>query len=97
MITNDMANTEKLSEDIAEAREVGIEVLRPDVNESGVFFAPARDGKAIRFGLAAIKGVGDAAVEAILKARNESGKFKTLSELCERVDGRSLGRKTLEA
>ena len=51
----------------------------------------------IRFGLAAIKGVGEAAVEAILKARNESGKFKTLSELCERVDGRSLGRKTLEA
>src|ERR1022692_4657233 len=97
MMTNDMANTEKLSEYIAEAREFGIEVLQPDVNESGVFFAPARDGKAIRFGLAAIKGVGEAAVEAILKARNESGKFKTLSELCERVDGRSLGRKTLEA
>jgi len=97
MMTNDMANTEKLSEYIAEAREFGIEVLQPDVNESGVHFAPARDGKAIRFGLAAIKGVGEAAVEAILKARNESGKFKTLSELCERVDGRSLGRKTLEA
>jgi DNA polymerase-3 subunit alpha len=86
-----------LSEYIAEAREFGIEVLQPDVNESGVHFAPARDGKAIRFGLAAIKGVGEAAVEAILKARNEGGKFKTLSELCERVDGRSLGRKTLEA
>ena len=97
MMTNDMANTEKLSEYIAEAREFGIEVLQPDVNESGVHFAPARDGKAIRFGLAAIKGVGEAAVEAILKARNEGGKFKTLSELCERVDGRSLGRKTLEA
>src|ERR1035441_3318825 len=97
MMTNDMANTEKLSEYIAEAREVGIEVLQPDVNESGVFFAPARDGKAIRFGLAAIKGVGEAAVEAILKARNESGKFKTLSELCERVDGRTLTRKPLEA
>ena len=97
MMTNDMANTEKLSEYIAEAREVGIEVLQPDVNESGVFFAPARDGNAIRFGLAAIKGVGEAAVEAILKARNESGKFKTLSELCERVDGRTLTRKPLEA
>ncbi len=97
MMTNDMANMEKLSEYIAEAREFGIEVLQPDVNESGVYFAPAREGKAIRFGLAAIKGVGEAAVEAILKARNEGGKFKTLSELCERVDGRSLGRKTLEA
>ncbi len=53
--------------------------------------------RGIRFGLAAIKGVGEGAVEAILKARKESGKFKTLSELCERVDSRSLGRKTLEA
>ncbi len=60
MMTNDMADTEKLSEYIAEAREVGIEVLGPDVNESGVYFAPAREGKAIRFGLAAIKGVGEA-------------------------------------
>ena len=97
MMTNDMANTEKLSEYIAEAREFGIEVLQPDVNESGVFFAPAREGKAIRFGMAAIKGVGEAAVEAILKTRNESGKFKTLSELCERVDGRTLTKKPLEA
>ena len=97
MMTNDMANTEKLSEYIAEARAFGIEVLQPDVNESGVFFAPARKGKAIRFGMAAIKGVGEAAVEAILKARAEHGKFKTLSELCEHVDGRTLTRKPLEA
>ena len=97
MMTNDMANTEKLSEYIAEAREFGIEVLGPDVNESGVHFAPAQEGKAIRFGMAAIKGVGEGAVETILKARGESGKFMTLAELCERVDGRSLGRKTLEA
>ena len=51
----------------------------------------------IRFGLAAVKNVGEAAVEAILKARSEGGKFKTLSELCERVDGRALTRKTIEA
>jgi REP element-mobilizing transposase RayT len=51
----------------------------------------------IRFGLAAIKGVGEVAVQAILKPRNESGKFKSLSDLCERVESRSLGRKTLEA
>jgi DNA polymerase-3 subunit alpha len=116
MMTNDMANTEKLSEYIAEAREFGIEVLQPDVNESEMFFAPSagrassraetsNDGspvasphqKAIRFGLVAIKNVGEAAVEAILKARKESEYFKSLSELCERVDGRSLTRKTLEA
>ncbi|HSY17263.1 MAG TPA: DNA polymerase III subunit alpha [Candidatus Acidoferrales bacterium] len=97
MMTNDMANTEKLSEYIAEAREVGIEVLGPDVNESSVHFAPAQNGKAIRFGMVAIKGVGEGAVEAILKARSEHGDFKTLAELCERVDGRAVGRKTLEA
>ncbi len=97
MMTNDMAATEKLSEYIAEAREVGIEVLGPDVNESGVFFAPARAGKAIRFGLAAIKGVGEIAVQALLKARGEGGKFKSLAEMCERVDGRTVNRRVLEA
>jgi DNA polymerase III subunit alpha len=97
MMTNDMANTEKLTEYIAEAREFEIEVLGPDVNESGVYFAPARDGKAIRFGLAAIKGVGEVAVEAVLKARREQGKFQTLAELCEHVDSRTVNRKTLES
>jgi DNA polymerase-3 subunit alpha len=97
MMTNDMADTAKLSEYIAEARDVGTEVLGPDVNESGVYFAPAQGGKTIRFGMAAIKGVGEAAVEAILKARTEHGPFKTLAELCERVDSRAVTRKTLEA
>ncbi|HZF00264.1 MAG TPA: DNA polymerase III subunit alpha [Methylomirabilota bacterium] len=97
MMTNDMGDTEKLSKYIDEAREFEIEVLQPDVNESEMYFAPAREGKAIRFGLAAIKNVGEVAVEAILKARSEGGKIKSLSELCERVDGRTVNRKTLEA
>jgi len=112
MMTNDMGDLDKLAQYIAEARSFGIEVLQPDVNESSVFFAPApavaaavTNGSAsagevkrpIRFGLVAIKGVGEAAVEAILKARAEGGKFKSLADLCERVDGRSLGRKTMEA
>jgi len=119
MMTNDMADTEKLSQYISEARSMGIEVLPPDVNESQVHFAPAqsrtgvppvqpglapaedrRDARptlAIRFGLAAIKGVGEIAVEAILKARREGGGFHSLANLCERVDGRSVNRKVLEA
>ncbi|HEY3762974.1 MAG TPA: DNA polymerase III subunit alpha [Verrucomicrobiae bacterium] len=97
MMTNDMADTEKLSKYIDEAREFGIEVLQPDVNESGVYFEPARDGKAIRFGLAAIKNVGEVAVESILRARNEGGKFISLPELCERVETRTVNRKVLEA
>jgi DNA polymerase-3 subunit alpha len=129
MMTNDMGDTEKLSEYINEARKMGIEVLPPDVNESQVYFAPApkslsvaasvvngngkpdangkghsngasltaTHGQAIRFGMAAIKGVGEGAVEAILKARADVGKFESLSDMCERVDGRSVGRKVLEA
>src|SRR5262249_43961249 len=126
MMTNDMSDTEKLSEYIKEAHTMGIEVLPPDVNESQVTFAPGAgktasatsngnghtphpdplpvgpgEGEssrsAIRFGLAAIKGIGEVAVQAILKARTESGRFQTLSEMCERVDGRSVNRKVLEA
>jgi len=77
---------------------MGIEVLPPDVNESQVYFAPAPASdtngngqpgrRAIRFGLAAIKGVGEVAVQAILKARSDGGKFGSLSDMCERVDGR---------
>jgi DNA polymerase-3 subunit alpha len=97
MMTNDMGDTAKLSILINEARAFGVEVLAPDVNESQVAFAPARDGTVIRFGLAAIKGVGEIAVENILKARGEGGKFKSLADLCERVDGRTVNRKALEA
>ena len=97
MMTNDMADTAKLSLYINEARAFGVEVLGPDVNESRVHFAPAREGKAIRFGLAAIKGVGEVAVETILKSRQEHGKFTSLSDLCEHVDGRTVNRKILEA
>ncbi|MEO6034379.1 MAG: DNA polymerase III subunit alpha [Verrucomicrobiota bacterium] len=95
-MTNDMSNTEKLSVLIEESRNFGIEVLAPDVNESQVAFAPARNGTVIRFGLAAIKGVGEGAVQSILSGR-ESGKFNSLEELCERVDGRALTRKVIEA
>src|SRR5262249_40045553 len=57
----------------------------------------ACERQAIRFGLAAIKGIGEVAVETLLKARGEGGKFQSLSDMCERIDGRSLNRKVLEA
>ncbi len=112
MMTNDRADIAKLAQYVAEARRMGIEVLPPDVNESQVFFAPAPGAGsergdaagacgpsrgAIRFGLAAIKGVGEAAVQGLLRARDEGGPFKTLFELCERVDTRTVNRKMLEA
>jgi DNA polymerase-3 subunit alpha len=117
MMTNDMADTAKLSHYINEARLMGIEVLPPDVNESQVLFAPAASAQpaergeahtnghgaqkdsvgAIRFGLAAIKGVGEAAVEAILQARSNGGRFESLFDMCQRLDSRAVGRKALEA
>jgi DNA polymerase III subunit alpha len=97
MMTNDMADTAKLGLYIAEARGMGIEVLPPDVNESQVAFAPARDGRVIRFGLAAVKGVGEVAVQSILKARADGARFESLPDLCDRVDLRAVNRKALEA
>lgn len=97
MMTNDMGDTDKVSILIKEARSLGIEVLPPDVNESQVAFTPARQGSVIRFGLAAIKGVGEVAVEIILKAREANGKFTSLADLCERTDTRTVNRKVLEA
>ncbi|MHB8520293.1 MAG: DNA polymerase III subunit alpha [Limisphaerales bacterium] len=97
MMTNDMGDTAKVAVLINEARTFGIDVLPPDVNESLETFAPAREAKAIRFGLVAIKGVGGIAVESILQARRDGGRFKTLAELCERIDTRAVNRKALEA
>jgi DNA polymerase-3 subunit alpha len=97
MMTNDMADTEKLGQYIAEARALGLDVLPPDVNESGVGFTPAADGRRLRFGLAAIKGVGEGAVERILQARAAGGAFRNLADLCRRVEARTLNRKLLEA
>jgi DNA polymerase-3 subunit alpha len=103
MMTNDMADTEKLSKYIDEARQFGIEVLQPDVNESGVYFEPAKREQAsdskrgIRFGMAAVKNVGEATVQSVLNEREKSGKFKSLPDLCERVETRALNRKVLEA
>ncbi|MBI3414788.1 MAG: DNA polymerase III subunit alpha [Verrucomicrobia bacterium] len=97
MMTNDMSSTEKLAQYIHEARQLGIEVKPPDVNESHVVFAPAPGGQAIRFGLAAIKGVGEIAVESILQARGKEGRFIDLANLCQRVDIRTVNRKVLEA
>jgi DNA polymerase-3 subunit alpha len=92
-----MNDTKKLGEFINEARTMGIEVLPPDVNESQVAFAPARNGQVIRFGMAAIKGVGEIAVQSLLDARRSGGDFKSLTDMCERVDIRTVNRKVLEA
>jgi DNA polymerase-3 subunit alpha len=95
MLTNDQNNTGKVVRYISSARNRGIPVLPPDVNKSRLVFGVS--DKTIRFGLGAVKGVGEAAVAAILKERDQNGEFKGLFDFCERVDLRKVTKKTLEA
>jgi DNA polymerase-3 subunit alpha len=94
LLTSEHDNTDKVVAHIAEARAAGHQVLPPDVNLSEKAFSVV-EGK-IRFGLGAIKGVGDAAIEAVLEAR-QKGPFLDLFDFCERVDSRRVNRKVLEA
>lgn len=95
LLTSEKDHTDKLVEYIADCRDMGIEIMGPDVNTSGRHFEV--EGDAIRFGLAAIKGVGEGTVDAILEARERNGPFASLDEFCSEVDRRALNRKTLEA
>ena len=87
--------TEKLAEYIEEARKVGIDVLPPDVNESRADFTVT--GGAIRFGLAAVKGVGEAAVGNMIEIRERDGRFADLFDLVRRVDAKQVNRRVFEA
>jgi DNA polymerase-3 subunit alpha len=95
LLTSEIANTEKLVKYIHEARSMGIQVLPPDIHESGLYFTPV--GDAIRFGLAAIKNVGEASAQGILDARGTHAHFRTVDHLCEAVDSRLLNRRVLES
>ena len=79
---------------IAEAQKYGSTVLAPDINKSYLEYAP--DGDNIRFGMAAIKGVGAPVVEAIIKEREENGEFKNIFDFCKRVDAKYVNKKSLE-
>ncbi len=95
LISGDMGNTDKIYKYIQECKEMNIRVLPPDVNESIATFSVR--GSSIRFGMAAIKNVGESAVEAILEAREKGGPFKSLYDFCCRVDTRKVNRKTIES
>ena len=79
---------------IEEAQRLGSKVLAPDINKSYLEYAP--DGENIRFGMAAIKGVGAPVVEAIIKEREENGDFKNIFDFCKRVDAKYVNKKSLE-
>jgi DNA polymerase-3 subunit alpha len=94
LMTTDMGNQDKIVGYFTECRDLGIKVLGPDVNASQKNFAVA-DG-AIRFGLAAIKNVGEGAVESVLAIRAETGPFQSFFDFCRRVDLRKVNKRMLE-
>ncbi|MGB0036787.1 MAG: DNA polymerase III subunit alpha [Candidatus Acidiferrales bacterium] len=95
MLTSETGNTEKVVKYINEARSMGITVLPPDVNTSDVDFTPV--GDEIRFGLRAIKNVGENTVKGILQAREALGRFTNVFEFCESVDTRLMNKRVLES
>jgi DNA polymerase-3 subunit alpha len=104
LLTYEMDNIDKVVDYIGECAAMGIKVLPPDINQSGVDFTPlyVEDGEdkkkgVIRFGLAAVKGVGEKAVEQIIVAREKVGRFQSLFHFCENVDLRLANKQVLEA
>ncbi len=99
LLTSETGNVAKVVKYINECREMSIRVLPPDINYSDLTFTPVRDekGDAIRFGLGAVKNVGTGAVEAIVNARKEHGRFKSLHQFCEQADMSAINRRVIES
>ena len=87
MLTSEVSNTDKIVQYLAEAKELGIQVSPPDINASELHFLAS--GNHIKFGLAAIRNVGESAIRAILSCRRDLGAFRGFPEFCEKVDLRS--------
>jgi DNA polymerase-3 subunit alpha len=96
VLSADMDHTDKVVTLIDECKQLALAVLPPDVNASRYEFAVA-DAKTIRYGLGAVKGVGQGAVEALIAEREARGPYRTLDELCRRTDLTRINRRTLEA
>jgi DNA polymerase-3 subunit alpha len=115
LLSNEINNTDKISTFVGECKRMGIPILPPDVNRSGLKFSPetsgtgvlpvegkqahgqdARATNAIRYGLAAIKNVGQGAMELAIKERETGGEFASLEDFCRRLDSRVANRKILE-
>jgi len=95
LLTSVTGNTDDVVKYINECRETGIGVEPPDINVSDANFTP--HGKAIRFGLAAVRNVGHNAIDSIIAGRTELGRYRSLFEFCEKVDLRLLNKRVLES
>jgi DNA polymerase III subunit alpha len=96
VMSNSLGNIEKITFFMEECKRMGMKVLGPDINESYRAFAVNKNGQ-IRFGLGAIKGTGDAAVESIIEVRKEGGEYKDIFDFVRRVNLRTVNKKTIES
>ncbi|MEK9136939.1 MAG: DNA polymerase III subunit alpha, partial [Bacteroidota bacterium] len=94
-LSSEIGNTDRIVKLIDDCRKLGIKVLPPDVNESGKDFNVVKGD--IRFGLCAIRNVGEGAVDSVIKTRAKEGPFKNIFDFCKRVDLRLVNKKCLES
>src|SRR5260221_1605859 len=95
LLTSEAGNSDKTVKYINEARGMSISILPPDVNESDLYFTPVSES--IRFGLAAIKNVGENTAKAIRESRQNHGEFTSLYDFCERIESRFLNKRVFES
>lgn len=95
LITANSGDQDKVQRYIASCLGMNIEVMPPDVNQSGIDFTPR--GSSILFGLSGVRNVGMGAIESIIASREEKGPFTSLADLCDRVDARTLNKRALES
>lgn len=95
LLTSDSDNTEKVAQEMADCEEMGIQVLPPSINDSELGFSVLAEGK-IRFGLGAIKGLGEGAINHIIESRRQYGPFNSLEDLASRLPHKLVNKKTIE-
>src|SRR5881296_39861 len=96
LLSSEIGNTDKVVQYINGARELGLEVLPPDVNESGFKFTVVGERR-VRCGLGAVRNVGQSAIESIIAGRRAAGPYRSLVDLCERIDLRLCNKRVVEA
>jgi DNA polymerase-3 subunit alpha len=98
LLSNEVNNTDKIAVFVAECQRLGISILPPNINRSHLKFVPEtqEERRGIRYGLAAIKNIGEAAMELAIVEREKNGPFKTVEDYCSRLDSKAVNRKILE-
>jgi DNA polymerase-3 subunit alpha len=98
LLSNEVNNTDKIAVFVSECQRLGVSILPPDINRSRLKFFPeaGNSQRGIRYGLAAIKNIGEAAMEAAIVERDKNGPFKSVEDYCSRLDSKAVNRKILE-